>query len=59
MAVLSSKVRHVADYFRQKFAQVTNPAIDPLRESVSCLWRPAWGPSRTFEKRRGTRTGLS
>lgn len=34
MAVLSSKVRHVADYFRQKFAQVTNPAIDPLRESI-------------------------
>ncbi|MBZ2170138.1 glutamate synthase large subunit [Marinobacter sp. F4216] len=34
MAVLSSKVRHVGDYFRQKFAQVTNPAIDPLRESI-------------------------
>uniref|UniRef100_UPI0030DC49B7 glutamate synthase large subunit n=1 Tax=uncultured Marinobacter sp. TaxID=187379 RepID=UPI0030DC49B7 len=34
MAVLSSKVRHTADYFRQKFAQVTNPAIDPLREAI-------------------------
>jgi glutamate synthase (NADPH/NADH) large chain len=34
MAVLSKKVRHVADFFRQKFAQVTNPAIDPLRESI-------------------------
>ncbi|KPQ26827.1 MAG: glutamate synthase (NADPH/NADH) large chain [Marinobacter excellens HL-55] len=34
MAVLSSKVRHVSDYFRQKFAQVTNPAIDPLRETI-------------------------
>src|SRR5690554_6844761 len=34
MAVLSSKVRHVADYFRQKFAQVTNPPIDPLRETI-------------------------
>ncbi|KXS52476.1 MAG: glutamate synthase subunit alpha, partial [Marinobacter sp. T13-3] len=34
MAVLSSKVRHVGDYFRQKFAQVTNPPIDPLRESI-------------------------
>lgn len=33
MAVLSSKVRHIADYFRQKFAQVTNPPIDPLREN--------------------------
>ncbi|WP_269914556.1 glutamate synthase large subunit [Acinetobacter sp. HY1485] len=34
MAVLSSQVRHVSDYFRQQFAQVTNPPIDPLRESI-------------------------
>jgi glutamate synthase (NADPH/NADH) large chain len=34
MAVLSRRVRHVADYFRQQFAQVTNPPIDPLRESI-------------------------
>ena len=34
MAVLSSRVRSVADYFRQKFAQVTNPPIDPLREAI-------------------------
>ncbi|MBW8191139.1 glutamate synthase large subunit [Neiella marina] len=33
MAVLSSKNRSVFDYFRQKFAQVTNPPIDPLREN--------------------------
>ncbi|MEZ8970714.1 glutamate synthase large subunit [Vibrio cyclitrophicus] len=32
MAVLSSKERLITDYFRQKFAQVTNPPIDPLRE---------------------------
>ncbi|NMV06262.1 glutamate synthase central domain-containing protein, partial [Vibrio parahaemolyticus] len=32
MAVLSSKERLVTDYFRQKFAQVTNAPIDPLRE---------------------------
>ncbi|MEZ8155234.1 glutamate synthase large subunit [Vibrio splendidus] len=32
MAVLSSKERLVTDYFRQMFAQVTNPPIDPLRE---------------------------
>ncbi len=32
LAVLSSKPRSFYDYFRQKFAQVTNPAIDPLRE---------------------------
>ncbi|WP_136247374.1 glutamate synthase large subunit [Halomonas borealis] len=34
MAVLSGKRRLLTDYFRQKFAQVTNPAIDPLRESI-------------------------
>lgn len=44
MAVLSRQVRHVADYFRQQFAQVTNPPIDPLRESIvmsleTCLGR--------------------
>ncbi|MEP5763977.1 MAG: glutamate synthase large subunit [Halieaceae bacterium] len=34
MAVLSRKHRSLYDYFRQKFAQVTNPPIDPLRETV-------------------------
>jgi len=34
MAVLSMKERVLYDYFRQKFAQVTNPPIDPLRESI-------------------------
>lgn len=32
--VLSSKVRSLYDNFRQQFAQVTNPPIDPLRESI-------------------------
>ena len=34
MAVLSSRERALYDYFRQKFAQVTNPPIDPLREAI-------------------------
>ena len=34
IAVLSSRVRSLYDYFRQQFAQVTNPPIDPLRESI-------------------------
>ncbi|HET8710594.1 MAG TPA: glutamate synthase large subunit, partial [Spongiibacteraceae bacterium] len=34
MAVLSQQVRPLYDYFRQKFAQVTNPPIDPLREAI-------------------------
>ncbi|WP_370555930.1 glutamate synthase large subunit [Edwardsiella tarda] len=32
-AVLSSQPRLIYDYFRQQFAQVTNPPIDPLREA--------------------------
>lgn len=32
MAVLSRQSRSLYDFFRQKFAQVTNPPIDPLRE---------------------------
>ena len=32
MAVLSQRERCFYDYFRQMFAQVTNPPIDPLRE---------------------------
>ena len=34
MAVLSSQVRSLFDYFRQQFAQVTNPPIDSLRERI-------------------------
>ena len=33
-AVLSLQSRSLYDYFRQAFAQVTNPPIDPLRESL-------------------------
>ncbi|MFC6441165.1 glutamate synthase large subunit [Bowmanella sp. JS7-9] len=44
MAVLSSKPRTLYDYFRQQFAQVTNPPIDPLRENhvmslATCIGR--------------------
>ena len=34
MAVLSQQVRSPFDYFRQQFAQVTNPPIDSLRERI-------------------------
>ena len=32
LAALSTRVRPLTDYFRQRFAQVTNPPLDPLRE---------------------------
>ena len=34
LACMSSAPRNVYDYFRQLFAQVTNPPIDPIRESI-------------------------
>jgi glutamate synthase (NADH) len=34
LAVLSEKPRQVSDYFKQLFAQVTNPPIDPIREEI-------------------------
>jgi glutamate synthase (NADPH) large chain len=34
LAVLSDKPRLIYDYFKQRFAQVTNPAIDSIREEV-------------------------
>ena len=34
LAVLSDKPHLLYDYFKQRFAQVTNPPIDPLRERI-------------------------
>ncbi len=34
LAILSKYTQHIASYFRQQFAQVTNPPIDSLRESA-------------------------
>jgi len=34
LAVLSSKNKTLYNYFKQLFAQVTNPAIDPIREDL-------------------------
>ncbi len=34
IAVLSGKPKPLANYFKQNFAQVTNPPIDPIREEL-------------------------
>jgi glutamate synthase (NADPH) large chain len=54
MAVLSSKRRSLYDYFRQMFAQVTNPPIDSLREKhvmslATCIGRE----QNVFDEARG------
>ncbi|MCG8315602.1 MAG: glutamate synthase large subunit [Pseudomonadales bacterium] len=51
MAVLSAKVRSPYDYFRQQFAQVTNPPIDPLREAIVMSLETCVGSERNvFEE---------
>jgi len=34
LAVLSNQPQHITSYFKQLFAQVTNPPIDPIRERM-------------------------
>jgi len=51
MAVLSRRVRSPYDYFRQQFAQVTNPPIDPLREAIVMSLETCLGAERNvFEE---------
>ena len=47
-AVLSQQTRSLYDYFRQQFAQVTNPAIDPLRENIVMSLETCFGRERNL-----------
>src|SRR5207237_8056 len=47
-AVLSARPRLFSDCFRQRFAQVTNPAVDPYRESVAMSLRTLLGASGRY-----------
>jgi len=44
LAVLSSKDKSLYNYFKQLFAQVTNPPIDPIRESIVMSLNSFVGP---------------
>ena len=44
LAVVSSMPRQIYDFFRQQFAQVTNPPIDSLRESAVMSLETCFGP---------------
>ena len=44
LPILSEKPHLIYDYFKQRFAQVTNPAIDPLRESLVMSLATYLGP---------------
>ncbi len=44
LAVLSNRPRQLFDYFKQLFAQVTNPPLDSIREEVVTSARTTLGP---------------
>ncbi len=48
LACLSSEPRLVYDYFKQLFAQVTNPPIDPIREAVVMSLECPIGPEQNL-----------
>jgi len=47
-AVLSSRPQLFYNYFKQLFAQVTNPAIDPIREEVVMSLESYLGPGKNI-----------
>jgi glutamate synthase (NADPH/NADH) large chain len=47
LAVLSNKNKPLYNYFKQLFAQVTNPPIDPIREELVMSLVSFIGPRRT------------
>ena len=48
LAVLSDQPRMLYDYFKQLFAQVTNPPIDSIREEVIMSLECYIGPERNL-----------
>lgn len=48
IAVLSDRPRLLFDYFTQKFAQVTNPPLDSIREQVVTSLSLSLGPQRNL-----------
>jgi glutamate synthase (NADPH/NADH) large chain len=48
LAAFSKKQRCFSDFFKQKFAQVTNPPIDPIREKVVMSLNVGFGEIRNI-----------
>jgi len=48
MAAFSKRQRNFSDFFKQKFAQVTNPPIDPIREKVVMSLNAGFGEIRNI-----------
>ncbi|MBI2216597.1 MAG: glutamate synthase large subunit [Candidatus Rokubacteria bacterium] len=50
LAVLSDRPRLLYDYFKQLFAQVTNPPLDQIREELVTAMESTVGPERNLLK---------
>src|SRR6185436_19081339 len=50
LAVLSERPRLLYDYFKQLFAQVTNPPLDAIREELVTSMASTIGPERNLLK---------
>ena len=48
LAIMSKKPRMIYDYFKQRFAQVTNPPIDSIREEVIMALECFIGPEQNL-----------
>jgi glutamate synthase (NADPH/NADH) large chain len=59
LAYLARAPRPVYAYFRQRFAQVTNPAIDPLREACVVSLHTRLGPWPDLLDKKTSPPGLS
>ena len=59
LAPLARTPRPIYAYFRQRFAQVTNPAIDPLREAIVVSLHTRLGPWAHMLDKHATLPGMS
>lgn len=59
LAPLARTPRPIYAYFRQRFAQVTNPAIDPLREAIVVSLHTRLGPWSHMLDKHATLPGMS
>ncbi len=48
LAVLSNQNQHLSNYFKQLFAQVSNPPIDPIRERVVMSLKTGFGANKNL-----------
>jgi glutamate synthase (NADPH/NADH) large chain len=59
LAFLARSPRPLYSFFRQRFAQVTNPAIDPLREAIVVTLKTRLGPWAHILEKNAPLPGIS